>query len=212
MKRFLWGAVLAGAVFGACAEEWNGKVVGISDGDTLTIMKDSGGTKVRLVEIDAPESRQDYGAKSKQSLSDLCFGKVAKVDDQGADKYGRRLGRVHCAGVDANLEQITRGLAWFYVEYGHDPAMRDAEEQARASRIGLWADTNPTPPWDFRHGTPKKAARSTDEADGSASDCGGKSTCKQMTSCAEARHYLNDCGVSRLDRDRDGIPCESICR
>ncbi|MGI2326117.1 MULTISPECIES: thermonuclease family protein [Methylococcus] len=210
-RTFIW-AVLMGVTVAAHADDWSGKVVGVTDGDTLTIMKGGRGAKVRLAEIDAPESHQDYGAKSKQSLSDLCFGKEAKVNDQGADKYGRRLGRVSCAGIDVNLEQLKRGLAWFYVEYGHDPALRAAEEQSRASRIGLWSDANPTPPWDFRHGTPKKAARSTDEADGSASDCGGKSTCKQMTSCAEARHYLNDCGVSRLDRDRDGIPCESICR
>jgi endonuclease YncB( thermonuclease family) len=202
---------------------WDGKVVGISDGDTLSIMHDGKAQKVRLVEVDAPESSQDFGQRSKQSLSDLCFGKKATVQDQGKDKYGRTLGRVSCAGVDANLEQVKRGMAWFYAQYGRDPAIKAAEDQARADSSGLWAGNNPIPPWEFRRvgKSQKTAAKPLQEADDSFEEdtkgsggfsCGGKSRCGQMSSCAEARFYLQNCGARRLDRDGDGVPCESLCR
>lgn len=204
--------VLACAAGGAWAGDWSGNVVGVHDGDTLTAMHDGKGEKIRLVEIDAPELAQAFGQASKQSLSALCFGKTASVADQGKDKYGRTLGRVACDGVDANAEQVRRGMAWFYVQYGHDPALKAAEGQAKAAKAGLWADAGAAPPWEFRHGgaKPASAPPAADSASGKA-DCGGKRTCGQMTSCAEARHYLADCGVSSLDRDSDGIPCESIC-
>lgn len=210
--------------------DWTGKVVGIADGDTLTVLRSGKGIKVRLVEIDAPESRQDFGAASKKSLSDLCFGKPANVQERGTDKYGRTLGRVVCDGVDANLEQVRRGMAWFYVQYGTDQAIRTAEVSARTAGTGLWAEADPTPPWDYRHGdrpnantyshppdrTSKRqpaAGQPGDKSEApSGAQCGAKSTCGQMTSCAEARHYLDDCGLSKLDRDHDGIPCESLCR
>ncbi|BBL73997.1 hypothetical protein MishRS11D_10950 [Methylomagnum ishizawai] len=211
--RGIYSAALLIVMSGPCAADWTGKVVGVHDGDTLTVMQNGKGTKVRLVEIDAPESDQDYGQRSKQSLSDLCFGKDATVQDQGRDKYGRTLGRVACNGVDANLKQAEQGMAWFYVQYGHDPAIRAAEEKARADGAGLWADANPTPPWEYRHGGQKKPKTNTASTGGTGGGgaCGLKSTCGQMSSCAEARHYLNDCGLSKLDRDHDGVPCESIC-
>jgi endonuclease YncB( thermonuclease family) len=195
--------------------DWSGKVVGISDGDTLTALRSGKGVKIRLVEIDAPESRQDFGEASKKSLSDMCFGKTATVIEQGSDKYGRTLGRVSCDGIDVNAEQVKRGMAWFYTQYGHDPALQAAEAQAKAAGVGLWSRVDAIPPWEFRHGgkaKPVKAAKAIDEEESSGAGCGGKSTCGQMSSCSEARHYLNDCGLTKLDRDHDGIPCESLCR
>lgn len=191
--------------------DWSGKVVGVHDGDTLTIMHNGVAEKVRLVEIDAPELGQAYGNNSKQSLSELCFGQQATIKDQGKDKYGRTLGRVDCAGKDANLEQVKAGMAWFYVEYGHDQAIKMAETQAKEASAGLWADSAPQAPWEFRHGGSTSAKAKPEDKNGSGSGCGGKSTCGDMSNCAEARHYLKDCGLQRLDRDHDGIPCESIC-
>lgn len=89
-----------------------GKVVAIADGDTLTVLADNQQTKVRLVEIDAPEKAQPFGNRSKQSLSDMCFGKVAEIREKGKDRYKRTLGRVYCDGVDTNAEQVRRGMAW----------------------------------------------------------------------------------------------------
>lgn len=132
------------------AGEWSGKVVGVTDGDTLAVMQAGRAVKVRLVEIDAPESRQDFGQRSKQSLAELCAGKAATVRDQGQDRYGRVLGRVFCDGADANAEQVRRGMAWWYVRYGKDLALKRAEAEARGDRRGLWAAPDPVPPWEFR--------------------------------------------------------------
>ena len=151
MKALFASALLCYSLT-AAAGDWTGKVIGITDGDTLAVMQAGRAVKVRLVEIDAPESRQDFGQRSKQSLSELCFGQVAAVRDQGHDRYGRVLGRVFCAGADANAEQVRRGMAWWYVRYGKDVALKRIEEQARAARRGLWAADDPLPPWEFRRG------------------------------------------------------------
>lgn len=130
----------------------NGQVVGVADGDTLTLLTAARQeVRVRLAEIDAPEKAQPFGQSAKTSLSALCFRKPAQVQPVATDRYDRTVGRVTCAGVDANAEQIRRGLAWFYRAYGHDPALKALEAEARASRRGLWADPQPIPPWDWRH-------------------------------------------------------------
>lgn len=127
------------------------KVVGVSDGDTITALcPGNERVKVRLAEIDAPEKAQPFGARSKQSLSDLCFGRTARIDDRGRDRYGRTIGRVACAGTDANAEQVRRGLAWVYDRYVTDPDLYPLQDIARTERRGLWADISPTPPWEWR--------------------------------------------------------------
>jgi endonuclease YncB( thermonuclease family) len=202
----------------AFSTEWTGTVVGISDGDTLTVLNaEKHQVKIRLAEIDAPESKQAFGQKSKQSLSDICFKKSVVVDDHGTDRYKRTLGRIKCDGVDANSEQVKRGMAWAYKKYLTDQSIADLEDTARASKTGLWADENPTPPWEFRHGgkttnTAKKLPVKKVSAGGSGFECGTKSRCGDMNSCAEAEFYLNQCGLRKLDRDRDGVPCESLCK
>lgn len=128
-------------------------VIGISDGDTLTVLHDQQQIKVRLAEIDAPEKAQAFGAKAKQSLSDMCFGKTAEIATQAKDRYGRTVARVRCDGIDANAEQVRRGMAWVYIKYSHDSALPLFEQEARAARRGLWSDPNPVPPWDWRHRT-----------------------------------------------------------
>lgn len=126
-------------------------VIGISDGDTLTVLHEQQQIKVRLAEIDAPEKTQAFGARSKQSLSDMCFGKTAEVSPQARDRYGRTVARVRCDGIDANAEQVRRGMAWVYTKYSHDTAFPLLEQEAKESRRGLWADPAPVPPWEWRH-------------------------------------------------------------
>ena len=84
------------------------------------------------------------------SLSDLCFGKTATLFEKGKDRYGRTLARVTCDGTDANAEQVRRGLAWAYTKYLTDPQIKVLEEEARASRLGLWHDDKSVPPWEWR--------------------------------------------------------------
>ena len=136
-------------------------VVGISDGDTLTARCPTGDVahpysqvKIRLAEIDAPESGQPYGRRAKEHLSSLCFQVEAMIRPTTADRYGRTVARVECRGLDANLEMVKAGMAWAYTKYQTDPAFPRAELAARKAGVGMWADPTPaaqTSPWAFRH-------------------------------------------------------------
>jgi endonuclease YncB( thermonuclease family) len=131
--------------------DFNGKVVAVTDGDTITVLRDHEQVKVRLLEIDAPEKKQPFGNKSKQSLSDLCFNKTALLTDKGKDRYGRTLARVQCDGVDANAEQVRLGMAWVYDHYVTDRSLYQLQDEAKTAKRGLWADPSPMSPWEFRH-------------------------------------------------------------
>jgi endonuclease YncB( thermonuclease family) len=137
----------------AGASEVVGRVVSIQDGDTLTILVSRKQIRVRLTEIDAPERRQPFGTRSRQSLSEICGGRQAQVDDRGKDRYGRTLGQVTCAGVDANTEQVRRGMAWVFERYApKDSSLYAVEAEARAAKRGLWQDARRVPPWEWRKG------------------------------------------------------------
>ncbi len=141
----------------ASANIIHGRVVGVSDGDTVTVI-DVNKTqyKIRLAGIDAPEKAQAYGQKSKESLSELVFGKQVDVEWSKQDRYGRTVGKIMLAGVDINLEQIKRGMAWHYKQYQNEqsPEDRDAyaqyQSQAQERRVGLWRDPAPIEPAVFR--------------------------------------------------------------
>jgi endonuclease YncB( thermonuclease family) len=107
--------------------------------------------KVRFTEIDAPERKQPFGTRSRRSLGELCSSKDARIVEQGKDRYSRTLGRVYCAGVDANAEQVRRGMAWVYVRYApKDSSLYELERAARIDLRGLWRDDSPIPPWEWR--------------------------------------------------------------
>lgn len=167
----------------ASAGTITGKVVGVSDGDTITVLDAARAqTKIRLAGIDAPEKSQAFGNRSKQHLSDLVFGKVVEIDWGKTDKYGRTVGKVTVGGKDANLSQVRAGLAWHYKAYEKEQSPKDradyaqAEIDARTRKAGLWADANPIPPWDFRHGAGNASPEKRMEA-GESCPCGGTATC-----------------------------------
>lgn len=135
----------------AHAAEFIGKVVSVADGDTLTVLVDRQQVKARLASIDAPERKQPFGTRSRQSLNDLCHGKPATVRDKGQDRYKRTIGTVICAGIDANAEQVRCGMAWVYDRYARpDSPLYALQEQSRAARNGLRADAKPVPLWEWR--------------------------------------------------------------
>ncbi len=127
-----------------------GQVIGIVEGDALTVAVESRQVRVRLAEIDAPEMNQPFGKRSKQSLSDLCFWVKAELAIRGKDQYGRKRAIVICNGVDANAEQVKRGMAWVFDKHDKDPALVKLEEEARAEKRGLWLDNHSIPPWQWR--------------------------------------------------------------
>ena len=141
----------------AQAETLTGRVVRVTDGDTIVVLDaNKVQHKIRLQGIDAPERGQAFGTKSKEHLSELVAGKSVVVDYSKYDRYQRILGKVLLGGEDVNLEQVEAGLAWHYKYYQKEqtPADRvkysDAELDARRDKLGLWQDHNPVPPWEYR--------------------------------------------------------------
>ena len=137
-----------------------GKVVGVTDGDTITVLDANNMQhKIRLQGIDAPEKAQAFGQKSKQSLNQLVHSKQVTIEFQKKDKYGRTVGKVLLNDTDVCLEQIKLGMAWHYKKYASEQPKTDreiyaqAEQLAKSQGIGLWRDKNPMPPWDFRQQT-----------------------------------------------------------
>lgn len=130
-----------------------GKVVRVADGDTVTLLlADKTQQRIRLAEIDAPESKQPFGRQSTRALIRMCAQRTAAVHVQGRDRYDRVIGRVICDGVDTTEEQVRTGMAWVYDNYVRDRQLYRLQEEARASRAGLWHDKQPIPPWEWRKG------------------------------------------------------------
>jgi len=143
------GVWLSAAVVSAA--QFTGRCVAVSDGDAITVLIDTAPTTIRLHGIDCPERRQDFGTRAREFTSGLAFGKAVRVVDHGKDRYGRTIGRVYVGDVDVSLELVRAGLAWHYKKYSTEQALADAEQEARDARRGLWSQSGPVPPWDFRH-------------------------------------------------------------
>jgi endonuclease YncB( thermonuclease family) len=196
----------------AAAETIEGRVIGITDGDTFTLLTpDLRQVRIRVAEIDAPERGQPYASRARQQLADLIFEKEVTVPIQVVDRYNRPVGRPMMGDTDVTVEMIRAGAAWVYRSYSDDVELYELERAAKAERRGLWglSEFERVSPWDYRNGENPKYL-STGAA--SAFQCGAKTYCREMTSCSEARFHLESCGLERLDGDGDGAPCETICR
>ncbi len=127
------------------------RVVSITDGDTIKVLNDGKQETIRLHGVDCPEGRQPFGSRAKQFTSSLAFGKRVKVIVRDHDRYGRTVAEVILPdGKSLNRELVRSGFAWHFRRYSDDPVLAQLETQARAARLGLWADPDPIPPWDWR--------------------------------------------------------------
>ena len=127
------------------------RVVGVYDGDTITCIDDTNTQqKIRMAEIDAPELGQDFGTVSREAMAAMVFGKTVDVTDSGKDRYGRWIGHISVNGLNVNREMIATGNAWHYAAYSSDPSLAAVQSQAQIQKLGLWAQPNPTPPWNYR--------------------------------------------------------------
>jgi endonuclease YncB( thermonuclease family) len=141
----------------ANADQIAGRVVSVSDGDTV-VMLDSAlkQYRIRLQGIDAPESKQPFGQRSKQSLSNLVYGRQVVAECPKHDKYKRSVCKIIAEGKDVNLAQIEAGMAWWYRDYAKEQSASDravyeaTETRAKEAKLGLWADAAPVPPWNWR--------------------------------------------------------------
>jgi endonuclease YncB( thermonuclease family) len=131
---------------------FTGKVIGIKDGDTFEVLYDGQPERVRLADIDCPEKSQPFGNNAKQYASDLCFGETVTVScAKKRDRYGRLIGTVTTAdGTNVNEALVKAGFAWHYLAYSDKEEYTTYEATARTKQLGLWADKDPTPPWDWR--------------------------------------------------------------
>ena len=131
---------------------YQGEVVGITDGDTLTILINKEPYKIRLAQIDTPEKRQPYGSKAKKVLSDLVFNRTISITIETIDRYGRYVADIHFEGKHINAEMVKLGAAWVYRKYVRDKSLYDIENEAKAAKIGIWSlpESEQVPPWQWR--------------------------------------------------------------
>lgn len=143
----------------AAADSLSGRVIRVADGDTITIQAPDGQQhKIRLNGIDSPEIGQDFGQASKRHLTKRILDREVTVSWRKIDRYGRLVAKVTIGELDVNLEQLRAGMAWYFRKYAGDVAPEDrpiyekVESAARSERRGLWEQSNPTPPWEYRAG------------------------------------------------------------
>lgn len=133
------------------AASFSGRVIKVSDGDTIHVMNNNVAEKVRLDGIDSPESGQAYGRQAKEFTADMVAGKVVTVEVKDTDRYGRTVGEVFCLdGRSLNRAIVQAGYAWWFKKYSNDASLGELEEGARIARKGLWRDPSPKPPWEWR--------------------------------------------------------------
>ena len=193
-------------------------VIGVADGDTVTVLGDFSGTReqkrLRLTEIDTPERGQPWSARARQALANKVFQRQVRIASEGEDRYGRLLGRIYFGDRDINREMILEGHAWVYRQYSSDIFLLEDERLARERKAGLWSlpDAERVPPWEWRRGGRRPATANVGSIPANTSfRCGAKTYCREMASCEEARFFLRQCGLMRLDGDGDGVPCERLC-
>lgn len=171
IRAVLTAIVFAAAGVASAQTTLTGRVVGIADGATITALdanKQQHG--IRVAGIDAPESGQPGGHRSKDSLSALVYDQPVRIESDKKDRFGRVVGKMWvappdspCRGkpdcpmtLDAGLAQITMGRAWWFRKYVGEQSPEDraryeaAEKEARSNKVGLWRDGTPMPPWEWR--------------------------------------------------------------
>ena len=214
-------------------QSFRARAVRVADGDTLTVVDGHNQElAVRLAEIDAPERGQPWGNRAKQALTARVINREVLIKQVDTDRYGRIVGRVFVDGEDINRAMIQDGSAWAFRRYLTDQGLLATEASARQAHRGLWSmpETQIVPPWEWRQGV--REGGGFDEAEPQSppvrtvmvlqprqspvaglrdSACGTKRLCREMSSCEEARFYLTQCGVTSLDGNGDGEPCEVLC-
>lgn len=196
--------------------EFSATVIAVLDGDTVLVLRKAAGQragglmKIRLAEIDAPEKAQAFGAVSRSSLAEMVLHRQAGVHTLAVDKYGRTVALLEVNGLRVNEEMVRRGMAWEYSHYHSDRRYIALQKEARQAGRGLWVQSDPTPPWQWRKLHAAESDLPLVLAPGDYT-CGTKHHCSQMRSCDEAHYYLTVCGVKALNPQGDGIPCEKLC-
>lgn len=189
----------------------------IIDGDTIEIQ----GHRIRLHGIDAPESGQQCvrsgkrwpcGRRAAFALADRIGNRPVHCDQRDVDRYGRIVAVCRAVGEDLNAWMVRHGWALAYRRYSRDYVAE--EETARKVQSGVWSGRF-VPPWDWRRG--ERIGASLGAGSGSDSNSGparvGDQDCSDFATWKEAQTFYEGAGPGdphRLDRDKDGIACESL--
>jgi endonuclease YncB( thermonuclease family) len=205
---------------------WSGKVVSISDGDTIRVLHNGKEKEIRLYGIDTPEIGQAFGQKAKDLTSALVAGRKIEVQQKDIDSYGRTVALVFVDGNNLNELIVKNGSAWVYKQYCKENFCANwsrLQAKAREQKKGLWSVANSIPPWEWRHQNRQTATAtkppeiiigqsvnptSTGSRSAGRYQCDGRIYCSQMTSCQEAKFFINNCPGTKMDGNNDGIPCE----
>ena len=155
MKYFRPTILLTFIILLSCSvsHAWTGKVVGISDGDTIKVLHEGKQVKVRLYGVDTPEKAQSFGQKAKKFTANFAANKIVDVEPIDIDRYGRTVGLVNVYGKSLNKELVRAGYAWVYRQYCKESFCSEwlkIEDIARKANAGLWIEPNPMPPWEWR--------------------------------------------------------------
>ncbi|GAA4431175.1 thermonuclease family protein [Bremerella cremea] len=190
-----------------------GKVVFVADGDTIGVLDaDNQQRRVRLEGIDAPESNQAFGNKSKRILSDACHGKEVLVVYTSEDQYGRILGQIYVDDRWLNHDQIESGMAWHYRHFSGDAHLAELQKQSQKAQKGIWSDPNPQQPWRFR--LDERRRREAEEEKAKAAEMTAP-TGFWLNSSSGVRHNAQCDHYGKTSRGRyctaeEGKPC-GIC-
>jgi micrococcal nuclease len=198
---------------------WQGNVINVHDGDTITVMHNGKPEKIRLYGIDTPELSQYSGQNAKQFTSSQVFDKLVQVQLIDKDRYGRTVGIVSVGNLVINRLLVEYGYAWVYGRYCKESFCKewgDLEALAKKKRRGLWKNPSAIPPWEYRH--PKAMAAVKKAAvQGTPCDCSSnRYNCPDFKTQEEAQRCYEYClkvkgyDVHKLDRDKDGRACESL--
>lgn len=153
-----WFGLICALAFAAQAETFTADVIAVVDGDTVLILRDAQKTKVRLLNIDAPEKQQPYGMRARRSLCELLCRRSVRVETSAADQYGRLLATLYVDGRNVNEEQVRRGMAWEYSHYHRNRTYRALQREAQLAQRGLWQQDQTEPPWQWRKSHPWTSA------------------------------------------------------
>jgi micrococcal nuclease len=196
------------------------KVTKVYDGDTITVSGEGKELKVRFYGIDTPEITQWYGQNAKQFTSSQVLGKTAWIDSIDIDRYGRTVALVSVGDLVINRLLVEYGYAWVYDRYCKKPfcsEWKQLEEEARKAKRGLWKNPNVIPPWEYRQPSRKGTSKPSKASEKEVCDCSGNIyNCSDFSTQREAQRCYEYClkqrgyDVHRLDRDKDGVACESL--
>ncbi|MDO5617066.1 MAG: thermonuclease family protein [Cruoricaptor ignavus] len=132
-------------------QTYTAKIIKVKDGDTVDILYKGKSQTIRLAHIDCPEKNQPFGKKAKQYTSDFCFGKTVKVAIAGKpDRYGRWIAEIFYNNQNLNKNLVRNGLAWHFKKYSKNDNYANLEQIARKRKIGLWQESHPIEPWNWR--------------------------------------------------------------